>query len=329
MFSVNDYGRLVYRHWRRFSLPSLDRVYDDRFDQHRPLEVAITGQNGRFIRSLPLYRLRWPGQTDEPALIPTEWLEGQDRYSSVDPNTTHNSLLQLSTEGHLPLEDCDTSIVYHLAVNRADYFTRLEPDPDRVSLPGDPPPVREVVVDFPYNMNALAPQHVQLVTGATFALPPEYIPAIQYVKWLCETHWGHPLLQGFDTVVREHLLNISLSACENFFYLLGDCYNVGGERNYEEAFLWQRCARYFFWTGRTGGGLVWGFSDLGHRRIQDLYPDIQERYDAWEARRMRRAAPPFDDGVPDTPQESAPNDDGDPDELLDLMRTYEQLNRGG
>ena len=341
MFQVNEYGRLFYHRRGHFELPRVVRVYQEEdTDYPRAVEVPRTRRDGSLIENLPLYKLEWPDEVTTPQEIPTEWLTlpaQRDRgYRGPDLGegnaSARHSLSDLVRQDCLPVEDCDPLIVKHLAANRELYFSREVPDDTRSSLVGEPRPTRLEVLDFPYNLNGIAPAHVSAVFDASFALDEGYLPAIKYLKWIAETHWPHPLLSGFDTMVRDHLLNRPKAAVDDFFFMLGDRY-FQPDRNYEVSALWRRLARYYFWTRNTGGGLVWRYSDLENSRLQNVYPEVIEFYEAWDVRtRDRRHLADYVEPPPEHPDPVEPETDAEPetdeapaepepDEVIDLRRS--------
>jgi hypothetical protein len=95
------------------------------------------------------------------------------------------------------------------------------------------------------------------VVHAQFAMDADYHAAATYLKWLAETHWGHPLLEPFDSNIREQLLNISIEATRLFFHVVGDTMYDPATKFYARGPLsewWSRLACYLFWIGRTGAG---------------------------------------------------------------------------
>lgn len=144
------------------------------------------------------------------------------------------------------LEQLPESVAYHIAVARQ----------------GDP--LMCPVANLPGMV-------VRSVIDARFALDANYQASTTYLKWLAETHWEHPLLQGFDTAVSEHLTNISTEATRLYFYMLGDTLYDKETQFYARGPVsqwWDRLACYLFWVGRTGMGLYSRFAD---------WPDNEDR----------------------------------------------------
>jgi hypothetical protein len=139
---------------------------------------------------------------------------------------------------------------------------------------------------------------VRSVIDARFALDANYQAAATYLKWLAETHWEHPLLQGFDTAVSDHLTNISTEATRLYFYMLGDTLYDKETQFYARGPVsewWDRLACYLFWVGRTGMGVYTRLADWPDdedRRWKDFaaaFPGIVERIEFYRERGYRAA----------------------------------------
>ena len=85
-------------------------------------------------------------------------------------------------------------------------------------------PVEGFVPKVRHPVCGLPAEDVQYVLeSGVFALDGKYIAALNYLKWLAEGHFPHPLFKDFDTATREVLYNVSHEAARCYFGLLGDC----------------------------------------------------------------------------------------------------------
>jgi len=318
MFEVRYHGsqaRLEYIPFRTMLLPDVVRVYD----QEEGVNVPITsGQHGRLLEERPLYHLRWPGVVDRPTLIPSSVIDHERGWPVVEldaPNSaqSHYELRFLVERNALPVT-VPGDLAYHLAVNRDRFFGGGPFDDGRVRAEGEPIQLEPLNNNgrTPHPIGGLPEIYVNIVLNQTFALPEGYLAAINYMKWMFETHWGHPLLSGgFDTMVREHLLRVAQAAHESFFFMLGDAVWHNGEPSDAHAGgQWSRCARYMHWNGRTGGGLIRGFSDLDDAHTQRQWPDLYEEVRAYHAPEFRRA---FEESAAEVPDNSGVVGEGDSD----------------
>jgi hypothetical protein len=254
LFAIDRYGWLTYEPFNEpFRLPHLDFASEE--ERERDSSAAT-------------FRLFWPGlllsgesrQDDSiPEQIVAVWPK-QPGTPAVDGRYSLSTLIEVGLPDEVP-----EALAYHLAINRATYNI------DR-PVAGLPPAfVRSIL------------EHGQ------FLLNAKDRGAATYLKFLAETHWGHPLLLGFDTIVRERFLEICLEATRLFFYALGDRLVAKDARE-----LWDKLATYFFWVGRTGMGL---YSQHAGLRLENLermnnyqgesIESLVERLRAWSSRGNR------------------------------------------
>jgi hypothetical protein len=184
--------------------------------------------------------------------------------------------------GQLP-ETLPVSIAYHLAVNHHTYFPEAH-DPNH-------PNYGLTTRIFPYSVGALWADRLNQVLHARFALDAEALAAVRYLKWMAESHWGHPLLNGFDTMVRDKLLALSEVGVQLYFWMLQD-YIYDPDTRYwaktDDKYCWWQLAGYLFWTGRTGSALVTDHAGIepgwqhAVERFQKNCPDMIEALKAWD-----------------------------------------------
>ena len=121
-------------------------------------------------------------------------------------------------------------------------------------------------------MCGLPPACVDVVLDAEFALPPHAVAALQYLKWLAEGHWEHPLFQDFNTVLREALCGITAEAVRLYFQILDD-HRYDGAHHWwtrHQKGNWWRYASYLHWVGRTGCALYAPFAKLDPQSFPDI-----------------------------------------------------------
>lgn len=285
--------------------PGIGQVIDDFKEIHVKVPFCDKSGNVKFTR--PLYQLRWPGQYQDSPIpgkqfalndqIPIQiasnlgvyphrievaqrsveclaaarkQLGGKAKASDVEdlalslmaeipPSLEQEiSLKALVLEG-LP-EVLPTPIAYHLAVNHHVYF----------------PKAMKVQESFPHPVGALNADRLEQVLHARFAMDPEAVATCQYLKWMAEGHWDHPLFKGFDTMVREHLMDIAVTIVQMYFWMLQDYVYDHDSRYYakdESKYHWAKLAGYLFWINRTGGGLT-----ADHAGIEPMWMGSVERF---------------------------------------------------
>jgi hypothetical protein len=152
------------------------------------------------------------------------------------------------------------SLAYHLAVNAQHYFGTPK---------GDDPIT-------PHPVGGLSPDRVGQVLTARFALDDQAIAALNYLRWMAEGHYRHPLLTGFDTMVRERLMDLSTTCTQMYFWMLQDYLYDSVDHYWVKADWkrhWHQLAGYLFWLGRTGDALV-----TDHAGINPLWASSQESF---------------------------------------------------
>jgi len=324
MFSVK-HGWLRYKPHQRFKLPRLIYRYEtdgQGFESGKPIQAPFIRKGGTQVMfTRPLYELEWPGtmhvkkdSTDWDDQIPDSILgniKGFERVKPDDPegmktkgydlhlrSIVQRETLQSIVQGEIPWAPplprrIPNSIAYHLAVNQDKYY-------------GPGSMMKHPVAGLPE-------ARVLQVLSASFAIDSSYHAALTYLKWLGETHWQHPLLQNFDTNVREELMGVSEKAIQLYFYLLGDCLYDPDTKwfsRHEVKRFWDKLAGYLWWVGRTGMGLYAdhaGMSDA-HRvsffiKWEESLPDVVECMDEWEeGHRMMRSETHVDGMDPARPK---------------------------
>lgn len=109
---------------------------------------------------------------------------------------------------------------------------------------------------------SLPPRYEEMVEDALFAIPKHALDTIQYLLLNANLHWNNPIYKGYDTNIRESLLDVSKAFIDKAFYLAFD-YLYDPDTKY-----WRRKGNheidndtlkdltlYTFWRGRTGRGL--------------------------------------------------------------------------
>lgn len=296
MFSVQSSGWLSYTPFHHYRLPEI--VYKPRpgeDDDGNPSRVEfIPKDNGEVAFTQTRYRLRWPGEQTEirddgiPVSIVQHWPSdsAKELMQDIEKAKTENTgkglyedipLSSILKKNMLPPPDeIPEDIAYHLAVNHRLYFGNKG--------------VR-------YPLAGLPARRVQQILNLTFALDEKHVSALRYLKWVSETHHRHPLLQGFDTNVRETLMGLSHKAAALFFYLICDC------QYDEESHWWARHENripyqmplYMHWIGRTGQGLYTGLAgippEVSKFRPESswdiCFPDVIDQLNRWDCDRMR------------------------------------------
>lgn len=111
---------------------------------------------------------------------------------------------------------------------------------------------------------------VKWVLDQEFAIPWANIPSVEYLFRLGRNLWGDPLLQGFDTAVRDGLSSISEESIYRAFWLLSDYRHDPKDPKrknkdaWEAGALWAKLATYIFWAecSQVGAGLPYFFARL-------------------------------------------------------------------
>ena len=301
MFTLQA-GWLHYRPFSKYQLPTpyYDEPEGDR--DGNVIEVPfVDRRTNKELFKKKLWHLHWPGQVSDSkarnAQIPAEVVERwPDFKPNPDEGQSHYTVAEVLEKGWLPEDALPEDIAYHIAVNYKELgFSEV-----------------------PYPVCGLPAKRVQQLLDARFTLDHKAHAALTYLKWVAEGHRTHPLLQGFDTNVRETLMGLNHEAVRLYFYLLSD-YLYDFEAQWwarDGKRLWRPMAIYFHWVGRTGQGLYddfAGFSDTDWMTNQaqaglEEAPDLREQLEAWDLWKHR-----------------AYNHDGSKDELLGPVEDEECL----
>lgn len=267
MYRTDQFGRLDYVPFLHYALPELVRAtHDDgQGNSEWPGEALFECNDPcRPMFKRPLYRLRWPGETDKPATgVPftremdrIPWLADlAERTRRVRDEVMIAEVLEQwhHTEGAiLPVE-----IAYHVAVNGRRMFP----------------------VDNLYPVAGLSGERVREVLDTSFAVDGHALATLNYFKWTAVSLAECPFFRGFDTNVRETLYNLQHEAVRLYFYLLAD-YRYDAKTRWwardTDRFVWQRLATYLHWVGRTGSAL---YGSLAHIvPAEGIRPDVVEKY---------------------------------------------------
>ncbi len=152
------------------------------------------------------------------------------------------------------------------------------------------------------------------VVAQRFAIDQDHYAAIEYLKWHAESHRHHPLLQEFDTAVREDLMSLSRESALLFFQLLRECIlppkdatrDLGTPYGRKMA-EWAELAAYLHFVDRTGDGMIEMESGIGipskddKVRIVHPFPNLVKQMTVrWPAdqRRCRQYAQKPEDARP-------------------------------
>jgi hypothetical protein len=257
-------GWLHYLPFRDFALPRLVFVHDDGDPDARQSKVPLCNSKGQLIGERNLYRLQWAGEISSPEFddtIPAEIIGKLKGFEHCKQYVGTAYPLRDILDGRCCSAPLPTTLpallAYHLAVNADIYF----PDTDEVMTTE-----RWLARRYPHPVGAMNEECLHTTLNARFAPDAEAVAALSYLKWLAEGHRRHPLLTGFDTIVREKLMGLSEKACQLYFWLLGD-YIYDGQTKYwckgDWKYQWWRLAGYLFWTGRTGSSLVCNHAGIG------------------------------------------------------------------
>jgi hypothetical protein len=244
------------------------------------------------------FRLIWPGEVGRHARLddslPASIVRHWPNPPKADPKDGRWTMDQVLSAGALP-DPLPESVAMHLAIHRERY---------KVSVP----------------VAGLPAEVVDRVFGARFEVDANYQGAIGLLASLAETYWGHPMFDGFDTIVRDNFLEPSIAATRQFFYAVGDCLHLppasktprepmkvgvtyttadlqkGWSADERFSFWWDRFACYLWWQGRTGGACPPGFARLDYtdRRgregmrpesraeLEALFPGLTARLTAYQ-----------------------------------------------
>jgi len=298
MFFVKD-AWLRYEPFNHYRLPEIvPQPYTGSYGTTPHTVALFTDKTtGKLAFKRPLYRLKWPGERNGghndgiPSTIMQHWPNAQSRrIKKINDDNAKTPLIKggpvdavkpislsslLSQEMLPPDDQIPEAIAYHLAVNHKLYFPNAG-------------------VQFP--IAGLPARRVQQVFDSTFALDDKALAALRYLKWMAEGHHKHPLLQDFDTTVKETMGILGQTATELFFFLLYDCqYDM-------EKGWWAKGDRglafqiplYMHWVGRTGMGLYADHATIppGARHCSDpswdeRYPDVLDQLKRWNMDKMR------------------------------------------
>lgn len=260
------HGRYEYAPFRTYQLPELCTVRD---------EAKFAGR-GKVQFRRTQYRLRWPGEgvTHATDRVPG----GALRIWGIDPEAFEEGEPGYALHDYrdrLP-EELPTEVAYHLAVNR-DFF--CFPNRER----GRGKTLRAV--------GGLPPERVDEVLDARFALTGKAYSTLLFLKHEAECLREHPLLQDFDTAVRERLFEAQEAFVRSYFILLAD-HIYDPETQYwgrGETELWWRMATYLHWLRRTGDALPAGKARLEAPFHWDVTPeDVEERLGLFQKNNYNR-----------------------------------------
>lgn len=254
-------GWLHYHPFDRFTLPTLQHCYNTNAAGHEagpPKQVEfIHPEDAHPMYTRPLFRLEWPGtmyikegSTDWGDGIPCQILKHWPNVLEIlevdGSASSHYSLRTLIQARVLPKE-LPIPVAYHYAVNSKLYDSLAAMKMDMV------PPV-----------GAIPGPYLDPVTQNRFALDGRAQAALTYLKWVAETHFNHPLLTGFDTVINDDLQGIARAATRLFFELLGD-YQYDMQTQWwsrsDDRKHWAQLASYLFWCGRAPYALTEEFAN--------------------------------------------------------------------
>ena len=262
MFSTDScYGgtRLRYAPFAHYQLPEL--VYEETPDGDRRYVPFKRRHESEPDFTRPLYRLRWPGETDRPDssapianLGKIPWLKGIQPGIGDKVQISDIWSLWAKTEGAILPE----SIAYHVAVNPTCMGQEAEPTtPTIAGLPGE---------------------RVDQVFNARFCPDANALATLRYLKWQAESLRDCPFFRGFDTNIRETLHELQHEAVRLYFYLLGD-YRYDHEACWWDRdmsrFVWQRLATYLHWVGRTGSAM---YGSMSHIRSAGIRQDVVKKH---------------------------------------------------
>lgn len=123
----------------------------------------------------------------------------------------------------------------------------------------------------PYSYS-LPPEFEDMVEYALFAIPSKAMDTINYLLLNATMHWNNPIYKGYDTCVRETLLNISQEFVHKAIYLIFDYlydpntkYHWRQENNEISKQVLRDMTTYTFWRNRTGRGNQISFAGFEHR----------------------------------------------------------------
>jgi hypothetical protein len=150
----------------------------------------------------------------------------------------------------------DDAICYHLWVNRDRYYFQI---PQALNTPPT-----EAVWGPEWGVMGMGRAQCHLLMEARFSMTPEYYSAIEHLRWTVDAYRHNPLFQGFDTMVREHLLGTAWAAHESYFFMISD--TIACEDGQLERWsAWKELARYFHLAHRTGSGVLPTLSGIRRR----------------------------------------------------------------
>jgi len=270
-------GWLKYHPFSKYRLPTPYHCEDTGHARDgETLEVPfVDNRTGKERFKKKLWFLRWPGQVSEErarkAQVPAAVVERWPDFKGKDgEGNSHHTVASILENDWLPKENIPELLAYHIAVNYKELgFSKV-----------------------PYPICGLPAARVQELLDARFTLDRSAPAALTYLKFVAEGHRGHPLLEGFDTNIRETLYGINHEAVRLYFYLLSD-YLYDFEAKWwarDGKHLWRPMAIYLHWVGRTGAGLYDSFSgfrgsDWMTRMAQEGLeeaPDLQEQLEKWD-----------------------------------------------
>jgi len=124
---------------------------------------------------------------------------------------------------------------------------------------------------------SLPPKYDKIVDEALFAIPRKAMDTIEYLLAEAPVQRYMPLYFGYDTSVRETLMEIGAEFVHKAIYLICDYYYDSETQYYSRvgdndrlpSWVLKTLAIYKFWNGRTGRALPWSESGLDDYKYSD------------------------------------------------------------
>jgi len=134
----------------------------------------------------------------------------------------------------------------------------------------------------------LTQDQVDWVLGWKCAMPWADIPSIEFLFSEAQHLWGHPLLDRFDTAIRDSMAQVAVEAVYQAFYLLSDLLydpKTKYRPEHDDSLLWHRMATYYYWavSEQVGSGLPGFFAKMDRMnrwtsaRVRKTLNEIMER----------------------------------------------------
>jgi len=294
MFSIRN-GWLCYSPYSKFELPELVPIEHTEingedsngfaFGHSEVITVPVCKPgSGSVSFTRTLCRLKWPGEyslrnpncsigeMDIPDSIPPEIVRVTSSQRDCEDdlflrefiygNEFPESLARGRLNSRLP-----PSIAYSLAVNAHIYSPYKEAVDGENTF--DPQDGGQVV----YPIGGLPAEWAQKTLDVRFIPDRHAIDTLKYLKWQAEAQRHNPLFRGFDTYIRDKLMNVCVAFARMYFDLLAD-YIYDCKTQYWLRAPWRRCwsnlAAYLFWVGRTGEGRVAHFAGMPYDSPYDI-----------------------------------------------------------